>query len=134
MPGVKDAAATIAVKDAAATIAVRDARSARKFYEGTLGFEVVDDKMPEALVYKSGSSKILVYQSKYAGTNQATAATWEVGDDIEKIVQGLKGKGVAFEHYDMPGLTLKGDVHVDGDHKAAWFKDPDGNILALVNG
>jgi|SRR5688572_3366677 catechol 2,3-dioxygenase-like lactoylglutathione lyase family enzyme len=134
MQAVKDAVASIAVKDAAATIAVRDAKSARKFYEGTLGFKVVDDKMPDAQVYQSGSSKILVYQSKYAGTNKATAATWGVGDDIEQIVQGLKAKGVAFEHYDLPGLTLKGDVHVgEGSHKAAWFKDPDGNILALVN-
>jgi catechol 2,3-dioxygenase-like lactoylglutathione lyase family enzyme len=121
-------------KDATATIAVRDAKSARKFYEGTLGLKVVDDKMPEALVYKSGSSKVLVYQSQYAGTNKATAATWGVGDDIEKIVQGLKAKGVAFEHYTLPGLTLKGDVHVAGNHKVAWCKDPDGNILALVNG
>src|SRR4051812_41610075 len=108
MPGVKDMAATIAVKDAAATIAVKDAKAARKFYEGTLGLKVLDDKMPEALVYQSGSSKVLVYQSQYAGTNKATAATWGVGDDIEKIVQALKAKGVAFEHYDFPDLTLKG--------------------------
>jgi catechol 2,3-dioxygenase-like lactoylglutathione lyase family enzyme len=134
MPGVKEAAATLALKDAAATIAVRDAKSARRFYEDTLGLQMLDDKMPEALVFKSGSSKVLVYQSQFAGTNQATAATWGVGNDIEKIVQGLKAKGVTFEHYDMPGLTRKGDVHVGGDMKAAWFKDPDGNILALVSG
>jgi catechol 2,3-dioxygenase-like lactoylglutathione lyase family enzyme len=133
MPGVKDAAATIAVKDAAATIAVRDAKSARRFYEGTLGLKVLDDKMPEALVYQSGKSKILVYQSQYAGTNKATAATWGVGDDIENIVQALKAKGVPFEHYDFPEMTRKGDVHVGGGMKAAWFKDPDGNILALVS-
>ena len=134
MPSVKEAAATLAVKDTAATIAVRDAKSSRKFYEGTLGLKLVDDKMPEALVFKSGSSKVLVYQSQYAGTNKATAANWGVGEDIENIVQGLKAKGVTFEHYDMPGLTRKGDVHVGGNMKAAWFKDPDGNILALVSG
>jgi catechol 2,3-dioxygenase-like lactoylglutathione lyase family enzyme len=134
MPSVKEAAATLAVKDAAATIAVRDAKAARKFYEGTLGLKVLDDKMPEALVYKSGGSKVLVYQSQYAGTNKATAATWGVGDDIEQIVQALRARGVSFEHYDMPGLTLKGDVHVGDGMKAAWFKDPDGNILALVSG
>jgi hypothetical protein len=89
--------------------------------------------MPEALVFKSGSSKVLVYQSQFAGTNKATAATWGVGNDIEQIVQGLKAQGVTFEHYDMPGLTRKGDVHVGGNMKAAWFKDPDGNILALVS-
>jgi catechol 2,3-dioxygenase-like lactoylglutathione lyase family enzyme len=134
MQGVKDAAATIAVKDAMATIAVRDMNAARKFYEGTVGLKLVNDMMPEAVTFKSGSSKVLVYRSQYAGTNKATAVTWAVGGDLEKIVQGLKAKGVSFEHYDMPGVTRKGDVHVGGGPDAAWFKDPDGNILALVSG
>jgi catechol 2,3-dioxygenase-like lactoylglutathione lyase family enzyme len=121
-------------KDAAATVPVRDIKAAKKFYEGTLGLKLVDAQEPEALTYKSGSSKILVYQSQYAGTNKATAATWGVGGDIEKVVQALKAKGVAFEHYDMPGMTRKGDVHVADRMKAAWFKDPDGNIHALVSG
>jgi hypothetical protein len=86
------------------------------------------------LGYKSGNASVLVYVSQYAGTNQATSATWVVGDDIERLVQGLKAKGVSFEHYDLPGTTRKGDVHGTGKTKAAWFKDPDGNILALVNG
>jgi catechol 2,3-dioxygenase-like lactoylglutathione lyase family enzyme len=120
-------------KDAAATIAVRDLKAAKKFYEGTLGLKQAAAQEPEAVTYKSGSSTILVYRSQYAGTNKATAATWEVGDDIERVVQTLKSKGVAFEHYDMPGMTLKGDVHVADGMKAAWFKDPDGNILALVS-
>jgi hypothetical protein len=53
---------------------------------------------------------------------------------MEKVVQTLKGKGVAFEHYDLPEMTLKGDIHVAEGMKAAWFKDPDGNIHALVSG
>jgi hypothetical protein len=57
-----------------------------------------------------------------------------VGDDVEGVVQELKGKGVKFEKYDFPDTTLKGDVHIHGNNKAAWFKDPDGNILAIVNG
>ena len=60
--------------------------------------------------------------------------TWTVGDDVESIARGLKAKGVTFEHYDMPGMTRKGDVHVAGDMKIAWFKDPDGNILCIVSG
>jgi catechol 2,3-dioxygenase-like lactoylglutathione lyase family enzyme len=121
-------------KNAAATIAVKDVNTARRFYENTLGLELADaSQAPEALVYKSGSSQILVYRSQYAGTNQATAVTWDVGDEIERIVQALKSKGVAFEHYDMPGMTLKGDVHVADGMKAAWFKDPDGNIHALTS-
>jgi catechol 2,3-dioxygenase-like lactoylglutathione lyase family enzyme len=134
MQGVKDAAATIAVKDAMATIAVRDMNAARKFYEGTVGLKLVNDMMPEAVTFKSGNSKVLVYRSQYAGTNKATAVTWAVGGDLERIVQGLKAKGVSFERYDMPGVTHKGDVHVGAGPDAAWFKDPDGNILALVSG
>ena len=89
---------------------------------------------PDAVMYRSGPSVVLVYKSSYAGTNQATAASWAVGDDFDTIVEGLKGKGVTFEHYDdLPGTTREGDVHMLGDFKAAWFKDPDGNILNLVN-
>jgi len=73
-----------------------------------------------------------VYESRFAGTNQATSATWIVRDDLAGVVKDLAAKGVKFEHYDMPGMQLEGDVHVMGDGKAAWFKDPDGNILAIV--
>jgi catechol 2,3-dioxygenase-like lactoylglutathione lyase family enzyme len=120
-------------KDAVATIPVKDVTKAKKFYEGTLGFTPLDETMPEAPVYRSGGTKILVYQSQYAGTNRATTATWGVGDDIDTIVSELQAKGISFEHYDLPGLTLKGDVHVGEGLKTAWFKDPDGNILALVS-
>jgi catechol 2,3-dioxygenase-like lactoylglutathione lyase family enzyme len=118
--------------DAMATIAVKDLAAARKFYEGTLGFKVVNTQGGEAVSYKSGKSQLLVYHSQYAGTNKATAATWMV-KDVEKLVKDLKAKGVAFEHYDFPGMTRKGDIHLAGNLKNAWFKDPDGNILALVN-
>ena len=67
------------------------------------------------------------------GQNQATAVTWVVGEDIEDIVQKLKAKSVTFEHYDMPDMTRKGDIHVFGNMKVAWFKDPDGNILNITN-
>ena len=66
-------------------------------------------------------------------TLPATAVTWTVGDQIETVVKSLKSKGVVFEHYEMPGLTIKGDIHVGQGMKVAWFKDPDGNILNLVD-
>jgi catechol 2,3-dioxygenase-like lactoylglutathione lyase family enzyme len=119
--------------DAIATIAVKDLEVAKKFYEGKLDLKPVDAEEPGALTYKSGSSKVFVYESRYAGTNQATAVTWVVGD-VDGIVQALKARGVPFEQYDLPGMTRQGDVHVAGDMRAAWFKDPDGNILALVSG
>ncbi len=121
-------------KEAIATLAVKDLAAARKFYEGTLGLKPVDSQGDEAVSYKSGSSKVIVYRSQYAGTNKATGASWLVGKDIEKIVQGLADRGVTFEHYDLPGLTLKGHIHSSGDFKTAWFKDPDGNIISLMNG
>jgi catechol 2,3-dioxygenase-like lactoylglutathione lyase family enzyme len=121
-------------KEAIATIAVRDLPAAKRFYEGTLGLKLIAAQEQEALTYQAGSAKVLVYRSQYAGSNQATAATWLVGNDLEKVVQGLRGKGVTFEHYSMPGLTLRGDIHEGGGMKVAWFKDPDGNIHSLVTG
>ena len=121
-------------KETMATVAVKDLNAAKRFYEGTLGLKQVDAQEQEALTYQAGSAKILVYRSQYAGSNKATAATWVIGKEMEKVVQALRGKGVAFEHYNMPGLTLKGDIHEGGGMKAAWFKDPDGNIHALVSG
>jgi len=120
-------------KEAMATVAVSDIRSAKAFYGDKLGLRLASSQDSEALTYQSGSSKLLVYRSEYAGSNQATAATWVIGNDMEKVVQSLKGKGVSFEHYDMPGMTLEGDIHVADGFKAAWFKDPDGNIHALVS-
>jgi catechol 2,3-dioxygenase-like lactoylglutathione lyase family enzyme len=121
-------------KEPMATVAVRDLNAAKRFYEGTLGLKPADSQEPEALTYEAGGAKLLVYRSQYAGSNKATATTWVIGKDMEKVVQGLRGKGVAFEHYNLPGLTVKGDIHEGGGMKAAWFKDPDGNIHALVSG
>ena len=59
--------------------------------------------------------------------------TWVVGDDIEGVVGALKAKGITFEHYDMPEIKREGDLHIAGDMRVAWFKDPDGNILNIVN-
>jgi catechol 2,3-dioxygenase-like lactoylglutathione lyase family enzyme len=119
--------------DSLATIAVRDLKRAKEFYEGKLGFTPVPSGEKSVLNYKSGESTFMVYVSEFAGTNQATAVTWIV-DDAEDIARALKAKGVMFEHYDLPGVTRKGDVHFAGKLKNVWFKDPDGNILAVVSG
>jgi catechol 2,3-dioxygenase-like lactoylglutathione lyase family enzyme len=126
----------LGAKDAAATLAVTDIDVARDFYENTLGLTQIEGGPPDpsAVVYRSGSSAVLVYQSQYAGTNKATAASWAVGDDFDAIVRGLKEKGVTFERYDdLPGTTRDGDVHAMGELRAVWFKDPSGNILNLAN-
>lgn len=122
----------LGTQDANANIAVKDLKKARRFYEDVLGLEPVAEEGEELVVLKSGNSHLNVYRSQYAGTNKATAVTWMVGD-VEDAVKELKAKGVVFEHYDMPGLTRDGDVHVGGDMKVAWFKDPDGNILNIAS-
>lgn len=119
--------------NATANVAVRDLPVARKFYEETLGLAQVDAEGDEVIVMRSGDTLINVYRSRFAGTNKATAVTWTVGDAIGRIVKALKDKGVVFEHYDMPDVKLEGDIHVGGGMKVAWFKDPDGNILNLID-
>ena len=114
-----------------ATVAVKDLALAKKFYTEVLGLKVIADRGEEVLL-GSSSSKLEVYRSEFAGSNKATYATWEV-DDVENTCKELASNGLAFEHYDMPGVTRQGDVHVMGDLHAAWFKDPDGNILCIAN-
>jgi len=117
--------------DATPMIAVKDLDRARKFYEDTLGLETKDE-WGEGLTMESGDTTINVYRSQFAGTNKATALTFQV-DNAEEEVSELKKKGVFFEHYDLPGLQSQGDLYVgEGGFKTAWFKDPDGNILSLI--
>lgn len=120
-------------KEAIAMVAVKDLRVAAKFYETTLGLQKESVEGDEVITYRSGNTKITVYRSEFAGTNKATTLMWNVGDDIDAIARTLKEKGVSFERYDLPGLTLEGDIYVGGDMKVAWFKDPDGNTLSLVS-
>jgi catechol 2,3-dioxygenase-like lactoylglutathione lyase family enzyme len=114
-----------------ATIAVTDLDRARRFYEDTLGMKVAMER-PDGVLYESGGTQFLVYPSQFAGTNKATAASWQV-DDVEAVVAELRERGVTFEEYDFPGLkTENGIATLDGS-RGAWFKDPDGNILAVAD-
>lgn len=120
-------------KPVAATLAVSDMQSARAFYEGVLGLRPIQE-MTDGVIYLSGGAGVLVYVSQYAGTNQATGASWAAGDDFDAVVAELREKGVTFEHYDdLPDTTREGDVHIFGEIKGVWFKDPDGNILNVGN-
>jgi catechol 2,3-dioxygenase-like lactoylglutathione lyase family enzyme len=120
--------------EAAPNLAVKDLAVAKDFYEGKLGLKAIHNEAGQVLVYETGGTKIFVYLSQFAGTNKATAMTWMVGGELEKTVKSLKEKGVTFEHYDMPGMQRNGDIHGEGNMRIAWFKDPDGNILALTSG
>jgi catechol 2,3-dioxygenase-like lactoylglutathione lyase family enzyme len=117
-------------KEAIATVAVKNLETAKKFYEGKLGLTKIMEN-EEVLAFKTGKSTLFVYRSQFAGTNKATAVTF-VAEEVEDLVQTLKGRGLTFEHYDLPNMTRQGDLHVAGPMKTAWFKDPDGNIFSLV--
>ena len=83
------------------------------------------------MTLKSGDTLFNLYRSEFAGTNKATALTFRV-DDIDEEVSELKDKGIFFEHYDLRGLERQGDIYVAEGMKTAWFKDSEGNILALA--
>jgi catechol 2,3-dioxygenase-like lactoylglutathione lyase family enzyme len=113
-----------------ATIAVTDLERAKAFYGGTLGLTAREERS-DGVTYESGGTWMLVYPSQFAGTNQATCATFEV-TDLEAAVTELVGRGVTFEQYDFPGLKTdeRGIAEIQGE-RGAWFKDPDGNIIAV---
>ncbi len=116
--------------DATPMLAVKDLDRARQFYEENLSLKEIDD-FGEGFMLKSGDTQFSVYRSEFAGTNKATALTFDV-DDIEDEVRSLKEKGISFEHYDLEGLSPNGDIYEAEGMKTAWFKDPDGNILGLI--
>jgi catechol 2,3-dioxygenase-like lactoylglutathione lyase family enzyme len=118
--------------DAVPMVAVKDLGVARRFYEQLLGFAVVKAEGDDVLQLQTGKSPITLYRSSYAGTNKATALTWDVGKELTSVISELRKKDVPFMHYDLPGMTRDGDIHTSGDRKFAWFRDPDGNILAVM--
>lgn len=113
-----------------AIVASRDLQKSKLFYTETLGLELVEES-DEVFTVKTGDTALNVYRSKEAGTNRANAVVWDCGDEIDDIVSELKRRGVRFEHYPDLGMDIEGDLHVQNGFKAAWFKDPDQNILHL---
>lgn len=112
-----------------ATIPAKDLAATRRFYEDVLGLAVQDEN-EGAITYRSGDTLVQLYPTQYAGTAQHTLGGWHV-DDIEATVAALQRKGVTFEEYDFPGLKTENGIAVTGNERAAWFKDPEGNILAI---
>lgn len=117
-----------------AAIAVSDMNRARDFYEGKLEFAAAGDDPDGGRTYECGEQTTLhVFPSPAgAGASGATVAGWTV-DDLEHVVDELTANGVTFERYDDEQIsTNEKGIAVFGDSKSAWFKDPDGNVLALV--
>jgi predicted enzyme related to lactoylglutathione lyase len=111
-------------------IPVADVARARKFYEGTLGL-TAKEEYAGGVIYECGKgSWVFMYPSAGAGTSKASTAFWAV-DDVEAEVAALKARGVVFEEYDMPGIKMENSIATGGGAKTAWFKDSEGNILAI---
>ena len=111
-------------------IPAKDLARARRFYEGTLGFRVKQE-INGGVVYESaGGTACFLYPTPNAGTSQASQAFWDV-KDIDAEVAELERRGVTLEKYDMPGTDARG-ITTAGGAKAAWFKDSEGNIMAII--
>lgn len=112
-------------------IPVKDLARARTFYEEKLGFKPKQEE-PGGVVYECAErTACFMYPTPNAGTSQASQAFWQV-EDIEREVAELKVRDVKFEEYDMPGMKMEGSILTAGEAKAAWFKDTEGNIMAVI--
>lgn len=118
-----------------ATIGVSDMDKAKEFYEGKLGLSDGVDQGDGGCTYTcGGGTRIHVFPSPdNAGKSGATLAAWDVGGQVEAVVDELTGKGVAFERYGEPFNTDEKGIARFGDLATAWFKDPDGNTLAVAS-
>jgi predicted enzyme related to lactoylglutathione lyase len=102
---------------------------ARKFYEEIVGLQPKEE-YAGGVIYECGGASVFMYPTPNGGTSKASQAFWQV-NDVESEVAELKARGVKFEEYDMPGLTMENNIVTAGGAKTAWFKDTEGNILAV---
>jgi catechol 2,3-dioxygenase-like lactoylglutathione lyase family enzyme len=118
-----------------ATLPTADMSAARSFYEGTLGLTVERDSV-EGISYRCGDGALFLYESQYAGTNKATAVSFDVPtSDFQAEVDSLREKGIDFMTFEMEGMEWKDGVASMGESvQAVWFTDPAGNILNISAG
>jgi catechol 2,3-dioxygenase-like lactoylglutathione lyase family enzyme len=124
--------------DVAARIPAQDLQRARSFYADTLGLMPAEER-PGGLRYRCRSGEFTIFQSTGGASGDHTQMAWTV-DDIDATVAELRGRGVLFEEYDLPGLkTVDGIAEVAGNYpsrggvgeRAAWFRDSEGNVLGI---
>jgi len=116
-----------------AIVPCTDVARAKAFYTETLGLPLAADH-GEVFLIRTGVTLLNVYRSDFAGTNQANAVVFDVHNDLETIAADLRGKGVRLEEYPDGFDRVEDGVHILGDFRAIWFKDPDGNILHANSG
>ncbi len=121
--------------DTIPTLGVKDLQTARDFYEGVLGMSPSRD-VPEGVMYAAGSGTFLVYPSSFAGTNQATAMSFQVpAEQFDAEIAALRERGITFSTFEAEGVSWDDGVASFGDTgRGAWFSDPDGNILNVETG
>ncbi len=121
-----------------AVIPVTDLDRAREFYEGVLGLQVLRVDAARGFVfYVSGATYLQIYTRQAASSGEHTIAGFELGSDFDAVVDGLIARGIMFDTWTVPGVELPWDkrgVLKEGGGGAAWFKDPDGNILVITGG
>ena len=114
-----------------AYIPARDLARARQFYETKVGLVPKQERNGGVLYEFAGGTGCFLYETPNAGTSQASQAFWSV-KDVDGLMRKLKARGVVFENYDLPGERSPEGAITDGGAKAAWFKDTEGNIMALI--
>jgi catechol 2,3-dioxygenase-like lactoylglutathione lyase family enzyme len=129
-PAGRAATAAFPSTQATCILPVKDMARARRFYEDTLGLEVVGGKADGKFVYRCGGTEVALFPKAEGTKAEHTALSFQVAD-IGAAIAELKQRGVRFADYDYPGLKTVEHVCVLGSEKAAWFEDPEGNILCL---
>ena len=114
-----------------ATLAVSDVERAKAWYADKLDLKPTSEDLG-GLTYECGGGSFALFPTPYAGTAKNTVMEWTV-DDVEKVVTELRGRGVSFDTFEMEGVEWSGDIATMGGHKGAWFKDSEGNILAITD-
>ena len=114
-----------------AYLPAKDVARARAFYEQKVGLKPGEQIAGGVMYAFADGTACFLYPTPNAGTNRASQAFWKVAD-VEREVEQLKGRGVSFEEYDMPGMKTVNGIATAGGAKTAWFKDTEGNILAIV--
>jgi predicted enzyme related to lactoylglutathione lyase len=109
----------------------KDMARARQFYEGKLGLAPKQEINGGVVYAFGGGTAAFLYPTPNAGTSKASQAFWDVAD-VDAEMAELKRRGVTFEDFDMPGERSPSGAVITGGAKAAWFRDSEGNILALI--
>ena len=121
-----------------AVIPVTDLARAREFYEGVLGLPVFREIFEQGtVIYRSAGTYLTIYQRQTPSSGEHTIAAFEIDGDFDAVIDGLMAQGITFDTFEIPGVELPWDdrgVLKDGDRGNAWFKDPDGNVIAVGKG